>query len=581
MKKTTVFEIYGIDEQTRELILKICTDPHGSPCKKVFLTNLDKGLSGSKVMLAQWDISGTLSKFHVFKIGKASKLQDEFNAINNVAAPLIKGLPHAKIEYSNDSKIAILSQEFIGDNNGENLSLKQFIENCDGHVTVSEMIERLYKEELIQWHPNTKKERKIRTKLGVELQRWLRKGNLLKGAEQIGIDSLQESLLSKFNVSLYGIDHLISLIANEDLTIKKGPVHGDLHAQNIILDTENKLSLIDFGWTGIRWRAIDFIWLECSLKFVVCTPYAKLEDLIHLEDLLDEHWGREDEINYDEILKLIHGNDLAKIVSGIAVIRMNAQKMKVIKNIKEYKKGLAMMAYSLTTFPKLNRVFLFHSIVNNLIDVVNVEVEMSAPYDKLYLNKEILWPEKPGRMVVKALEHASGGKRCLDIGCGDGKNLIYLENNGWTVDGVDKSKLALAGAEKRFGKNNFIKKGNLILKDVVSYEYTKNFYDLVVCYGLYHCLNDEELKVTHKKMVSSLKKGGLIAFATLNDNLPIPDDHHTGKIYLRKENHIFEFIGDSFELLEREIDIIQEDHLPLVGIHKHSLTWALFKKIRD
>jgi SAM-dependent methyltransferase len=344
------------------------------------------------------------------------------------------------------------------------------------------------------------------------------------------------------------------------------------------LDDESNISLIDFGWTAIRWQAVDFIWLECSLKFVVCCPYAKLKDLLYIEDLLDQHWGREDEIDYTDIMQRIHGKELACIVSGIATIRKNAQTRGVIKSFNEYQKGLIMMSYSLTTFPQLNRVFLFHSMANNIKKLE--KLNLTGPYDTLYKNTEILWPDNAGRMVVKAAQIITIPGKALDLGCGDGKNLLYLEKLGWQVDGIDISAMAVAAATRRMNKFAWTQQGTLIIENVANFTYPDDQYDLLVNYGLYHCLSDDDLKIAHEKMLKSLKPGGYMAFATLTDRFKMPDDHGTDneKIYLRPENFIFEFVGDQLETVDKLIGEITESHLPTIGEHKHGLTWALFRK---
>jgi 2-polyprenyl-3-methyl-5-hydroxy-6-metoxy-1,4-benzoquinol methylase len=204
--------------------------------------------------------------------------------------------------------------------------------------------------------------------------------------------------------------------------------------------------------------------------------------------------------------------------------------------------------------------------------------ESIVQYDKLYKVKGILWTETPGRMVVEAISHFKKPGKCLDMGCGDGKNMIFLERRGWKVNGIDKSTLAIKGAKKRFHINNQIIKGSLKVQNVTSYKYPSDYYDLVVCYGLYHCLKDSEIKTIHHKMINSLKSGGLIAFCMINDNLPMPFNHGTTKIFLRSENYIKELVNDYIEILKVCTGEIEEDHLPVIGKHKHSITWCLFKK---
>ena len=200
----------------------------------------------------------------------------------------------------------------------------------------------------------------------------------------------------------------------------------------------------------------------------------------------------------------------------------------------------------------------------------------AGAYDLLYASTNLLWPSKPGRMVAAAANIHSPG-RALDLGCGDGKNLVFLERSGWCVDGVDVSELAIQALERRFESGEIAPRGEITHGDAVATPIKKSFYDLVVCYGLYHCLNDEELMDVHGKVLEGVRPGGLFAFAVFNDQLPIPEEHHTGTLYLRSIAAVFSMCA-GWEVVSAEYGRITEAHPPLVPTHCHALTGGLLRK---
>ena len=201
--------------------------------------------------------------------------------------------------------------------------------------------------------------------------------------------------------------------------------------------------------------------------------------------------------------------------------------------------------------------------------------EAIGAYDRLYASRDFLWPARAGRMVRRAVSLRGAG-RALDAGCGDGKNALFLSNLGWIVDGFDISRLAISACERRF--SSIGQRANRIWNDdcrTVTIE--PETYDMVVAYGLYHCLNDAELEATHRRLTAALKKGGLFVCATFNDMLPLPANHATGDLVLRPHDHV-EALFKGWTPIELEKGVIEEDHLPLVGWHQNSLTWAIFEK---
>jgi SAM-dependent methyltransferase len=203
-------------------------------------------------------------------------------------------------------------------------------------------------------------------------------------------------------------------------------------------------------------------------------------------------------------------------------------------------------------------------------------MHFQGPYDALYQASGILWPSRPGRIIQHVAEAYAPG-RGLDIGCGDGKNLVYLDQKGWVVDGIDISRLALDGLKKRVELASLTLKGEVWCENAVNLTVKPKIYDLVISYGLYHCLNDDDIQCVHDIAVSALKSGGLFAFAVFNDGLPVPEEHHTANLYLRPKDHIRQFLI-GWKVIVLDFGEVVEEHPPIVGKHKHSLTWGLFVK---
>jgi SAM-dependent methyltransferase len=583
------FDYFYLTDEEKKLIAKVCSNPF-----KIKIAPLDKGLSGAKTVLGQIHdliyygvgknrtFSTQISKLYVFKIGKKDKIVYEYNQIKTIAERIIQGFPPTEIAYSSDKKLAVIKQEFLGDKEGKSLSLKKFIEDAESHKTVFEIVNRLYNTELINWNvePSAKKKKNKLTYYDL-LKDWLSKGVANKSLNEllsdIGDIELEKLLVRTYGLNYQSIQTLLDEIQKDTVEVVIGPVHGDLHAENILIN--NKINLIDFGWTDYRWKAVDFIWLECSLKYVVCTPSVGINSYLKAEDLIDTFWGREESLDYSELEVMVQGHAISKIIAGINAIRTNIKALGILSDINEYRKGLILMTYSLLSLPKINKIYLIHSMCNNLLKINNRVRKNVAQYDFLYATKRILWPEQPGRMVDKATQILDNSGRCLDIGCGDGKNIAFLKKKAWNVDAFDKSFLAVSGARQRLNELGITMNGNLSVDDSITYPYIANNYELIVNYGLYHCLDDDKVSITQKKMTQALKKGGLVAFAMLNDSMPMPINHGTtGEIYLRSEQFLRNLMLPDYEILELFSGEIEEDHLPIIGKHKHGVTWGLFRK---
>jgi thiamine kinase-like enzyme len=364
-----IFDHLYLPESHRVLIKKAC----GDGVDWVGLSPLDKGLSGAAVWLAQWQVTRTrVSKDHVFKIGSAIKLRREYAAIQRVAAAIERGFPQFYLFEEGDE--ALLRQEFFGDLEGQEQSLRRSVENADTPEEIRQLIRKLYTERLSDWHaavtPGTDDLDAEESRLADALDWWMTRLDLPRAAAQIGQPELDASLSELFGLDVEQLEAMVRTLSEQTETIARGPVHGDLHAQNILVDSKGNLHLIDYGWTGIKWRAVDFLMLECSLKFAATPPNARIEDLIALEEFLERYLGREDDIDETQFKGHLLGHGLKKVIAGTAMIRHYACTLGAVRDMRQYRRGLIILTACLASIPSLiNRVYLMHSIAYHLRQV--------------------------------------------------------------------------------------------------------------------------------------------------------------------------------------------------------------------
>ncbi|MGO8863658.1 MAG: class I SAM-dependent methyltransferase [Acidimicrobiales bacterium] len=72
----------------------------------------------------------------------------------------------------------------------------------------------------------------------------------------------------------------------------------------------------------------------------------------------------------------------------------------------------------------------------------------SEQWDERYSGDELVWTSTPNQFLVADVVGLPAG-RAVDLACGEGRNSIWLAEQGWEVTGVDFSPVGLAKA-KRF-----------------------------------------------------------------------------------------------------------------------------------
>jgi len=74
----------------------------------------------------------------------------------------------------------------------------------------------------------------------------------------------------------------------------------------------------------------------------------------------------------------------------------------------------------------------------------------SRQWDERYGGDELVWTSTPNQFLVAEVAGLPVG-RAVDLACGEGRNSIWLAEQGWQVAGVDFSAVGLAKA-KRFAE---------------------------------------------------------------------------------------------------------------------------------
>jgi tellurite methyltransferase len=203
-------------------------------------------------------------------------------------------------------------------------------------------------------------------------------------------------------------------------------------------------------------------------------------------------------------------------------------------------------------------------------------------YQKEYESSVCFWGTEPAKYVKLFAEKINSDLKnyyVLDVGAGEGKNAVYLASFGAKVLAVDLSKIALM----RFNQQpNFEKVKDRIIRiaaDVRQINFNKSTFDLIVAYGLFHCLDNlNDIKKLIRKLKFALKLGGYLIASSFTSEIPIPkiQSYLDEKALVEKDT--FKKIFSDCNIIFLENDVITETHPTSQIEHQHSLTRIIVQK---
>lgn len=163
-------------------------------------------------------------------------------------------------------------------------------------------------------------------------------------------------------------------------------------------------------------------------------------------------------------------------------------------------------------------------------------IEDKQKWNEKYKNTpKLLEDRTPSEKLVGIIKNCKG-KKALEIACGSGRNSIFLAQQGFEVDALDISEVALEKLKQKDFPNIHVK-----IVDLDEFIPPKNSYDLIVM------TNFLDRKII-SSLKNALKKDGILFIETYMEDKENekPDSNPD---FLLKKGELKAFFEEGFEIL--------------------------------
>lgn len=127
-------------------------------------------------------------------------------------------------------------------------------------------------------------------------------------------------------------------------------------------------------------------------------------------------------------------------------------------------------------------------------------------------------PRYPHQLVVSfVLRTFKQGGAILDLGCGAGRHLKFLAENGFEAYGCDYSSSGIQASQELLASANL--KANFEIASVDNLPYDDEFFDGLICFGVLYYNDKQNIQKAASEIFRVLKKGSkaLILVRNLED----------------------------------------------------------------
>ena len=151
--------------------------------------------------------------------------------------------------------------------------------------------------------------------------------------------------------------------------------------------------------------------------------------------------------------------------------------------------------------------------------------DQAAFWDERYKGEDFAFGTTPNEFLVSQAKHLRPGLRALAPGDGEGRNGVWLAEQGLIVDTVDVSPLGVAKARKLAQERGV--EINATLADLLTWAWPRDAYDIVA--ALYIHFFDSDRPRIHRAMLDALKPGGILILEAFRpEQLELQKIHRSG-----------------------------------------------------
>lgn len=194
---------------------------------------------------------------------------------------------------------------------------------------------------------------------------------------------------------------------------------------------------------------------------------------------------------------------------------------------------------------------------------------MDIKYWNQYYEKK-LPPEHPSPFAQDTLPFLKTGKRLLELGCGNGRDILYFLKNGLEVAGIDQSDTAISQLKENchdpnahFIQDNFIT-SKILQADSFDYIYSR---------FTVHSISDQDELLLWKNLYYSLKDEGLLFIEVRS----VKDEIYGLGERVAPNAYIYQGHYRRFIILEEMIENLKKENFTIL-FSDEQRNWAAYKR---
>lgn len=203
---------------------------------------------------------------------------------------------------------------------------------------------------------------------------------------------------------------------------------------------------------------------------------------------------------------------------------------------------------------------------------------MQIPFwEETYKNDDFFtFGPEPNTSLVEAEKYLNISDNIIDVGCGDGHNVLYLAKKGYqNIDAFDLSENAIAKLKRLAAKDNL--NINAWADNLCEFSFHKQ-YRLIMSFGTLHFVPREDWHKFILKAKKVTEVGGINIMQIFTNKVPASSDIAPYAVGLSEDGEIQELYSD-WDILSFKSYVFEDEH-PNVPKHLHASNKIVARRIK-
>ena len=180
----------------------------------------------------------------------------------------------------------------------------------------------------------------------------------------------------------------------------------------------------------------------------------------------------------------------------------------------------------------------------------------------------------PSKDIAESWHIFPAGATVLDVGCGEGRNSIFLAKHGFIVDAFDISEAGILKAKEIVSQNEV--NVNFFVLDLAQYIF-KSEYDIILSHGVLHLAEKAERDRFLVQAKAHTSLGGYNAIGVFTNRVPATPDNAPFTKSLFDVGELLDIYSE-WEIVTHAEYIFSDSH-PNGITHEHAYERVIAKRI--